>query len=79
MELICPLCGLPLKIENKTCRCSSGKVLTFYVKLEEDTRLEAVAGEYRDTALLQSLSQQPSKRFSETARSTLFLLSPLLR
>ena len=24
MELICPLCGLPLKIENKTCRCRSG-------------------------------------------------------
>ena len=21
MELICPLCGLPLTIENKTCRC----------------------------------------------------------
>lgn len=24
MELICPLCGLPLKIENKTCRCGNG-------------------------------------------------------
>ena len=24
MELICPLCSLPLKIENKTCRCGSG-------------------------------------------------------
>ena len=24
MELICPLCGLPLTIENKTCRCGNG-------------------------------------------------------
>ena len=36
----------------KNCACSSGKVLTFYVKLDEETKLEAVAGEYRDAAIL---------------------------
>jgi len=34
------------------CKCRGGKVFTFYVKLEAETKLEAVAGEYRDTAIL---------------------------
>ena len=36
----------------KNCKCGSGKVLTFYVKLDPTTKLEAVAGDLRDTAVL---------------------------
>ena len=36
----------------KCPKCGSGKVLTFYVKLDPTTKLEAVAGDLRDTAVL---------------------------
>ena len=58
-------CG-GLNTGAKNCKCYKGKVFTFYVKLEEETKLEAVAGEYRDTAVLHRVKKpDPSYKLSK--------------
>ncbi len=40
------------EVATKSCKCAGGKVFTFRVMLEENTKLEAVSGAVRDEAVL---------------------------